>query len=158
MDAVRGGDFATAYRVDLADGRRLFAKTHSSPPPGFFTTEATGLEWLRAADAVPVPRVVAVNDDSPAMLLLDWIEIGGAVAATEADFGRALAALHDSGAPSFGREDRRTTGSRALPNEPCPTWSEFYATRRLLPLARLASESRALAPRTITALERLASN
>jgi len=156
MVAVRGGDFATAYRVDLADGRRLFAKTHSSPPPGFFTTEATGLEWLRAADAVPVPRVVAVSDESPAMLLLDWIDIGGPIASTEAEFGRGLAALHDSGAPSFGREDRRTTGSRALPNDPCATWSEFYATRRLLPLARLARGSRSLAPTTVTALERLA--
>ena len=158
MVAVRGGDFATAYRVDLADGRRLFAKTHSSPPPGFFTTEATGLEWLRAADAVPVPQVVAVSDESPAMLLLEWIDVGGLIASTEADFGRGLAALHDSGAPSFGREDRRTTGSRALPNDPCATWSEFYATRRLLPLARLARESRSLAPTTVTALERLANH
>jgi len=158
MVAVRGGDFAAAYRVDLADGRRLFAKTHSSPPPGFFTTEATGLEWLRAADAVPVPQVVAVSDESPAMLLLEWIDVGGLIASTEADFGRGLAALHDSGAPSFGREDRRTTGSRALPNDPCATWSEFYATRRLLPLARLARESRSLAPTTVTALERLANH
>ena len=158
MSAVRGGDFAVAYRVELADGRRFFAKTHSSPPPGFFTTEATGLEWLRAADAVPVPRVVGVHDESPAMLLLDWIDIGGPTASTEADFGRALAALHASGAPSFGREDRRTTGSRALPNDPCTTWSEFYSTRRLLPLARLARASGALAPTTIAALERVASD
>ena len=39
------------------------------------------------------------------------------------------AALHRAGAPSFGREDRRTTGSRGLPNEPCATWAEFYADR-----------------------------
>ena len=158
MDAVRGGDFATAYRVDVADGRRLFAKTHASPPPGFFTTEATGLEWLRAAEAVPVPRVIAVDDEPPAVLLLEWIDIGSPTARTEAEFGRALAALHDAGAPSFGREDRRTTGSRALPNDPCARWSEFYSTRRLLLLARLASESRSLAPTTVTALERLADN
>jgi len=158
MDAVRGGDFATAYRVDVADGRRLFAKTHASPPPGFFTTEATGLEWLRAAEAVPVPRVIAVDDEPPALLLLEWIDIGGPTARTEAEFGRALAALHDAGAPSFGREDRRTTGSRALPNDPCVRWSEFYSTRRLLPLARLAGESRSLATTTVAALERLAAN
>ena len=51
----------------------------------------------------------------------------------EPTFGRALAALHRRGAPCFGREDRRTTGSRGLPNEPCATWAEFYATQRLLP-------------------------
>jgi len=157
-DAVRGGDFAAAYRVELSDGRSLFAKTHSSPPPGFFTTEATGLEWLRAAQAVHVPRVIDVRDATPAMLLLDWIDIGRPRGSTDAEFGRALAAMHNAGAPSFGREDRRTTGSRALPNDPCATWSEFYATRRLLPLARLARQSGSLAPTAISALERLADN
>ena len=44
---VHGGDTATAYRVDLADGRRVFAKTHAAPPAHFFSTEATGLRWLR---------------------------------------------------------------------------------------------------------------
>jgi fructosamine-3-kinase len=41
--AVHGGDVAAAYRMDLADGRRVFAKTHHRPPAGFFTTEAAGL-------------------------------------------------------------------------------------------------------------------
>ena len=67
-----------------------------------------------------------------------------------------MAALHDAGAPSFGREDRRTTGSRGLPNDPQPTWSAFYATNRLLPLARIARDSRSLPEDSIAALERLA--
>ena len=158
MVVVHGGDVAAAYRVVLADGRTVFAKTHPTAPPGFFTTEATGLTWLRAADAVPVPEVLAVADEPLPMLVLSWIDVGGARRddATEASFGRALARLHDAGAPSFGREDRRTTGSRALPNDPQPTWAAFAATDRLLPLARLAREGRALAPAAIAALERLA--
>jgi fructosamine-3-kinase len=43
-----------------------------------------------------------------------------------------------------------------LPNEPCATWAEFYATNRLLPLARLASDAGALPETAITAMERLA--
>ncbi len=35
MSPVSGGDFATAFCVDLDDGRRVFAKTHTNPPPGF---------------------------------------------------------------------------------------------------------------------------
>jgi fructosamine-3-kinase len=65
-------------------------------------------------------------------------------------------ALHRTGAPCFGREDRRTTGSRALPNDPATTWVEFYAARRLLPLARLAADAGALAPATIDRLVALA--
>jgi fructosamine-3-kinase len=43
-----------------------------------------------------------------------------------------------------------------LPNEPCDTWSEFYASNRLLPLARLARDAGALPARAIEALERVA--
>jgi fructosamine-3-kinase len=153
---VHGGDVAQSYAVELDDDRRVFAKTHPSSPPGFFTTEATGLAWLRAADAVPVPEVLAVSDDPPNHLVLEWIDEGRAQPGTERDLGHALARMHRAGAPAFGREDRRTTGSRGLPNEPCATWAEFYAANRLLPLARLARDGRALSPQTIADLERLA--
>ena len=73
-----------------------------------------------------------------------WIAPGKAHAQTEQRLGRALAALHAAGAPAFGRRDRRSTGSRGLPNEPCDTWAEFYATNRLLPLAKLAADGEAL--------------
>ncbi len=92
--------------------------------------------------------MLAVSDgDSvrPGYLALDWIETGGrSTASGEAEFGRSLAQLHRAGAPFFGREDGRTTGSRALPNDPCDTWTEFFATRRLEPLLRIATDERAL--------------
>ncbi len=154
---VHGGDVAIAFAIDLADGRRVFVKTHLRPPPGFFTTEASGLSWLGEAWAVDVPRVLAVSDASPSFLALEWIERGTSEAGTEAELGRRLAELHRAGAPCFGREDRRTTGSRALPNEPTPTWAEFYATNRLLPLARLAADADVLQAPSIERLEALAS-
>jgi fructosamine-3-kinase len=153
---VRGGDVAIAYALDLADGRRVFAKTHPGAPSEFFTTEATGLMWLRDAGTIAVPAVLAVSDEQPNHLVLEWIDEGPVHRATEAELGVALARLHRAGAPSFGRADRRSTGSRGLPNEPCSTWAEFYATNRLLPLARLARDGRALPSRAIDALEQLA--
>jgi fructosamine-3-kinase len=152
---VYGGDVAVSYRVELAGGRVIFAKTHRNPTPGFFTTEALGLQWLGAAGAIGVPEVLAVADE-PAFLALSWIEAGAPAPTTEPELGRQLAALHRSGAPSFGREDRRTTGSRRLPNDPAATWSEFYAARRLLPLARLAREAGALPHPVIARLEMVA--
>ena len=153
---VHGGDVASSWRVELADGRRVFAKTHPTAPPHFFTTEAAGLRWLGAADAIPVPAVLAVRDEQPNLLVLEWIDESRQSGSTdgEAQFGRRLAALHDTGSAVFGREDRRTTGSRGLPNEPCRTWSEFYGTQRLVPLARLAVG--VLPPATLAALEALA--
>jgi fructosamine-3-kinase len=156
---AHGGDVAVAYALDLDDGRRVFAKTHPSAPPEFFTTEATGLSWLRDPGVVAVPEVLAVRDAQPNYLVLEWVDEGGrGSAATERALGTALAALHRAGAPAFGREDRRSTGSRGLPNEPCATWAEFYARNRLLPLARLARDAHALSSAAVGALERLAGN
>ncbi|MGH9132828.1 MAG: fructosamine kinase family protein, partial [Ilumatobacteraceae bacterium] len=129
MAVVRGGDVASSFRVDLHDGTHLFAKTHPAPPAGFFTTEAASLSWLRDAAAVAIPSVVAVSDgagSAPAFLVLEWIEAGRPGPSTERALGTALAALHDAGAPCFGRDDRRTTGSRGLPNDPQPDWPAFY--------------------------------
>lgn len=158
-----GGDVAESFRLDLDGGRTVFAKTHRDPPPGFFTTEAWGLAWLRDARSVRVPDVLAVSDGAPSGdeesnldppgLALEWVDESRATTSTEAELGRELAALHRAGAPRFGREDRRTTGSRGLPNEPCETWEEFYATQRLIPLARLARDAGALPDRTIAQLE-----
>jgi fructosamine-3-kinase len=158
LTPLGGGDVALSYRVDLVDGGRVFAKTHRDPPPAFFVTEAAGLRWLRDARAVRVPEVLAVGDD-PAFLVLAWIDEAIRSQGTpddEAELGRSLAALHAAGAPCFGREDRRTTGSRALPNEPCATWAEFYRTCRLLPLAEKAEASGALADGDLRALRDVA--
>lgn len=155
---VSGGDTASAFRFELASGRQVFAKTHADPPAGFFTTEARSLSWLAVADAVATPSVLAASDGGdgePAHLVLEWIDEGRPAAGTEEALGRSLASLHRAEPSAFGRGDRRTTGSRGLPNDPCRTWSEFYATQRLEPLARLARAERALSPAALDGLEAL---
>ena len=78
-----------------------------------------------------MPEVLAVSDDAPNHLVLEWIVDGGPARTGDDEgerrFGAGLARLHAAGAACFGREDRRTTGSRGLPNDPAPTWAEFYA-------------------------------
>ena len=161
---VHGGDVARSYAVDLADGRRVFAKTHPGAPPDFFTTEATGL-----ALAASRPRTGGRRRDprgargggrpaEPSRARVDRRGAGRrATTRPRAGLGRALAGLHAAGAPGFGREDRRTTGSRGLPNEPAATWAEFYADRRLLPLGAAGRATPVRSPpATVAALERVA--
>jgi fructosamine-3-kinase len=154
MQPLRGGDVAESYRVELAGGTIVFAKTHGSPPPGFFTTEAAGLRWMWNADALPVPEVLAVSDDVP-MLVLEWIDEGTRAPDDDA-FGRGLADLHRRGAVVFGREDRRSTGSRGLPNEPTPSWGAFFAEQRLAPIAGLLRDTAHVDNELATRLEAVA--
>lgn len=154
---VAGGDLNDAYAAELADGGRVFVKTASDAAPGAFAREATGLGWLAEAQALPVARVVAYADDPrrPRFLALDWIERGRADGATEERLGRGLAALHAAGAPSFGGPQDLVLGPLTLPNDACAGWPEFYATRRLEPLARIAADRGALPSGAQAMLDRL---
>lgn len=151
--SLGGGDVAASFRLELSDGRTIFAKTHHDPRPHFFETEAAGLAWLRRAVPEAIPHVLAVGDG---FLALSWIDQGRPGPDTDTELGRLLATLHRAGAPCFGREDRRATGSRGLPNDTFDTWAEAYAANRLLPLARLGTDTGGLLDSTARRLEDLA--
>ncbi len=153
---IKGGEFHDAFRVELADGRHVFAKTDRANTADHLVVEAAGLDWLRSARAVPVPEVLAVNKSEPGFLILEWIDEGRGSAEGDENLGRALARLHTSGAPGFGRQDGRPTGHLELPNVMCRSWPEFYAHRRLQPLAKLAFDAGALPRKAIVGIERLA--
>ena len=70
-----GGSINEAFEVSLADGESLFVKTHPQPPAGMFETEARGLAWLAEADAIRVPRVLAVSESGPAFLALELLRV-----------------------------------------------------------------------------------
>ena len=159
-----GGDFAQSWRAEVVSsedqstvltGSAVFIKTHANPPPHHFTTEARGLRWLRESQAINVPAVLGVSDDPP-FLALQWIDEGQRSEASETRFGAELARLHQASCTHYGRHDERTTGSLGLPNALSTSWSEFYATQRLLPLAAIAHDRQALGGKTIAQVERLA--
>ena len=104
-------------------------------------------------------EVLAVADDEPAHLVLEWIEPGRARRrTTEAELGYGPRRA----AP---RPERRASGARtvappaaaALPNEPTGDLGRVLRRRsRLLPLARLARDGGALPERACAALEDVA--
>jgi fructosamine-3-kinase len=134
---VAGGDIATAVKLRLSNGRTAFLKTLTNAPPRFFACEAAGLRWLAEATpdgGIATPEVLAVDGDC---LILDWIEAGRPSAEAAARFGRALAATHRHGAPSYGAESDGYIGRLPLPNRALPTWAEFYAERRIAPYLKV---------------------
>jgi fructosamine-3-kinase len=165
---VGGGDINEAFHVVLADGTDAFVKTRAGAAPGEYAAEAAGLAWLAQPGALRTPRVLDVDDR---YLALEWIDAGRLDEAGAEELGRGLAATHAAGAPYFGwggghpAEDRGATGvtgvaqarlgSVRLPNDPTDSWPEFYAERRLRPLAKQARERDALSRSALDALERV---
>lgn len=184
LDRIPGGDLNDSYGATLADdaGTRVFVKTSADAAPGAYAAEAAGLRWLAAADAIPLPTVLAITDTAPPgpaaspasnpaspapgpaapptpgprFLALSWIEAGHPTPAADERLGRGLARLHAAGAPAFGGPgDTLHIGPITLPNGPAPDWPAFYGERRLLPLARLAHDRGALPAEAPALLDRV---
>jgi fructosamine-3-kinase len=152
---VGGGDINEAFRVVMSDGSEAFVKTRADAAPDEFAAEAAGLRWLAEPDALRTPRVLDVDQG---YLALEWIEPGRLDASGERELGRGLAQTHLAAAPGFGRfggADVAWLGRVKLSNEPAADWPQFYAERRLLPLARLARERDALGERGLSDVERV---
>jgi fructosamine-3-kinase len=151
------------YRLELADGQRAFAKVASSaaasPGPASpgpagpgFGAEASGLRWLGAAAAVPVPDVLGWDDHA---LVISWIAPEAADRRSAIRFGRELALLHAAGSAGFGAPWPGVIAGLPLPNGPArataetmtasgadggPSWGEWYAGARLRPYVRLGRD------------------
>ena len=131
--AVGGGCINAAWRLETPDGL-VFLKTHSSNRSAMFEAEADGLAALARAGGVRVPAVIGTGvAGRNAWLMLEWIEPGGATAATEVDLGRGLAAQHRSLGRVFGWHRDNWIGSTPQENMPTPEWADFFALHRLSP-------------------------
>jgi fructosamine-3-kinase len=156
--SLSGGDLNDTWRLELTDGRTVFAKTAADAPPGGYTTEAAGLRWLAEPGALELPEVLAVVDSPaarPWLLALEWVDEGRLDAAGEESLGRGLAALHRAGADGFGGPSRLRIGPVELPNGPASDWPELYGEHRLRPLARRAAERGALPAGTEQLIDRV---
>lgn len=148
---VGGGCIHDGRIVSLADGRRFFVKTNSSPPPQIFECEAQGLRALEEAGELRVPRVIAVGDgeEEPPFLVLEAIAPGRRGEGFFETFGRRFAELHQKAtAERFGFARDNYIGSTPQPNRWCDDWCEFWRRHRLgfqLDLAR----RRGLSDRTL---------
>jgi fructosamine-3-kinase len=151
---VGGGCISDAGRVELADGRTVFAKSGAGLPAGLLQVEAAGLAWLGEVAGVRVPGVVAGTAE---VLVIDWVEPGRPTAATGEDLGRRLAILHRAGADGFGWHRDGFIGVLPQRNTPeAADWATFWPTRRIIPLVERAVAAGELAPDARGLADRLA--
>jgi fructosamine-3-kinase len=155
---VGGGDINEAWHVRL-HGEDAFVKTRPDAGESEYALEAAGLRWLAEPGALRTPRVIEAAED---YLALEWVPPGRLSHDGAEELGHGLARTHAAGSPNFGDPGfgerlgvRARIGSLRLPNEPCADWVSFYAERRLLPLARIATERNALSDSGVAAVERV---
>ena len=146
---VSGGCIHSAWRLELADGGLLFAKTADLQDLPLLEAEADGLAALAlAADdsglQLPRPRALGSGADQ-AFLVLDWLELGGGPAADGwRHLGQGLARLHrrslelpchsgDRLDGAFGWPRDNVIGATPQANGWLPDWASFFRRRRLEP-------------------------
>ena len=134
-----GGCIHRAWQLQLADGRRFFAKTNGAAALPMLQAEAAGLQALAAAaDAdlvVPRPLHCALVEGE-ALMVLPWLTlVHGGTSQAWSDFGAGLARLHRrsaAGQPQrFGWSHDNFIGTNPQRNGWQDRWGRFFAERRL---------------------------
>jgi fructosamine-3-kinase len=137
------------YRRESAAGP-VFVKTAPARNLEMFTAEAAGLEELRRANAVRIPRVLGLGSGPAAdvgtgadraWLALEWIEAGPATRKTDALLGEQLARQHRVTQPVFGWCRDNTIGHTPQLNAAAPDWIAFYRDLRLRYQLDLAAQN-----------------
>ena len=109
-----------------------FVKTISAAHDSPFVAEAAGLRQLREAGAVRVPDVWAVGTAvNLSLIVIEWLDLVRNTDASDAMFGKQLAAQHRHTAQRFGWHVDNTLGASPQPNPWTDTWSEFFREHRL---------------------------
>jgi fructosamine-3-kinase len=144
MQPVGGGCIHRAWRLELRDGSRRFAKTNRAALLPVLQAEADGLAALTAAalldptgaplPSIPQPLALAEREGE-AMLLLSWLELGSGNRQGWQALGTGLARLHRaslaSGETRFGWHHNNFIGSGPQANGWHRSWASFFREERL---------------------------
>lgn len=128
---VSGGCINTALVLAGREGR-YFVKVNRAASLGMFEAEAAGLAELAGAGAVRVPAPLCTGaTGNSAFLVLEYLPLRSAPAASLERFGHQLAALHRTTRAQFGWVRDNTIGSTRQPNPPHDDWVGFWRDARL---------------------------
>ncbi len=134
QEPLGGGCIAAVLALTLADGRALVAK-RGAPGSGL-ALEGRMLRDLAATGTVPVPEVLAADDD---LLVMTRLPGGtGLDARAQTHAADLMAALHNVRGEGFGYTYDTVIGGLPQPNPLTDSWLAFFAEHRLRHRARQA--------------------
>lgn len=135
--SLGGGCIGNAMKVTVENGTSYFIKNYANKK--MHEAEANGLNELKTANAIRIPRVVKFNDD---FLILEFIESAPKCIGFSEKFGRQFADLHKMTSHKYGYFEDNFIGTTKQINVPQnESWSEFYFENRLMFQFRLAEKN-----------------
>jgi len=136
-----GGSINRTERIETTAGEFVL-KSNPGTTGALFKAEADGLSALGAGGApLTIPRVIAVETDTPAFLVLEYLPSGPPRPDFDEVLGRGLAALHRATHAQFGFAHDNFCGATPQPNPWTARWIDFYRDARLGHQLRLASRA-----------------
>jgi fructosamine-3-kinase len=135
---VFGGDINQTFQLETNIGS-FFLKMNDGSFKDMFEKEFQGLQLLHQTQTIKVPQPILHSEvENKIFLVTEFIQKGNPSKNFWQTFAQQLASLHKHSNKGFGLETNNYIGSLHQQNNFCNTWSEFYATQRILPLAQLA--------------------
>jgi fructosamine-3-kinase len=140
---VGGGCIHSSWRLRLASGRQLFAKTNTAERLPLLQAEMEGLRalaaWAQPPLQLPQPLALTIQEGQ-AVLVLSWLDInaGAASSAGWGQLGESLARLHrasasGNGGCGYGLEHNNFIGLSPQRNGWQSDWARFFRSERLEP-------------------------
>lgn len=140
---VGGGCIHSSWRLRLASGRQLFAKTNTADRLPLLQAEVEGLRalaaWAQPPLQLPQPLALTIQEGQ-AVLVLSWLNInaGAGSSAGWGQLGESLARLHrasasGNGGRGYGLEHNNFIGLSLQRNGWQSDWARFFCSERLEP-------------------------
>lgn len=156
---VSGGDINAAFAVNTMRGSYFLKLNSASKYPLMFQRETEGLAVLQKASLLKVPKVIATGErETHQYLLLELLQKAAPSGDFWDQFAGGLAQLHRYNHTYSGWHSSNYIGSLVQQNNFNASWSEFYATQRIIPLVKTLLNRGALEMKDVKAAEKLCNN
>lgn len=157
--SVGGGCINHASKISTSAGD-FFLKWNASAPTDMFLKEAAGLNEMRMDDpsSLIVPKVIWSKevDDSPGILLMEYLQPAINTSGFDEQLGRGLAQLHRKTASAFGFHHSNYCGTTVQDNTWTDNWPDFFTEYRIWALIKQIKSARGMSVEQQVIYENLA--
>ena len=142
ISSLSGGDINEVYLVNCGLGQFVIKYNSSTRFPKMFYKEAEGLNALRDSKLITPVVVDHFEHMEDQFLVLEYVKEEKKEKKFWTNFAESLSVLHQKTSSSFGFGQDNYIGSLKQPNAQMSHWVDFFVSKRLKPLVRMAFDKK----------------